>query len=142
MPSDRLRPRTDWTTIRTAKTSDARIKPQPQRHAERSFRSGSLPERHRINPNTGGTSDDTDSLSVIAPGQSRALSGERLAVVPDVSTLPQDVLLEDEDPLLARPDAARVSAGRHPLLLVFEYGDIFRHHLEHRPPADATRELR
>src|SRR5262249_34944082 len=46
---------------------------------------------------------------------------EGLATLPDVSARTQDVLLEDEDPLLAHPDATRVSAGRHPLLLIFEY---------------------
>jgi hypothetical protein len=71
-----------------------------------------------------------------------ALCVERLPIFPDVGTLPQNVLLEDEASLFARPDAARVLAGRHPLLLVFKYRDIFRHYPEHRPPADATRELR
>ena len=69
-------------------------------------------------------------------GNGQALGGERLAIFLDASTLPQDVLLEDKDPLLARPDAARVSTGRHALLLILEYGDIFRYHFERGPPAD------
>src|SRR5262245_47217988 len=59
-----------------------------------------------------------------AQHQSVRVSGEGPSVVPEVGTLPQDVLLEDEDPLLAGPDASGVLAGRHPLLLVFEDGDV------------------